>query len=168
MSFRTGIRSLQDVIPNTRKARVRACPEQLSVAKESNGNLLFPRPGTSCLSKQEKPHAVSLSSRANQVPHPSPLLRSVGRSRSKQGSPQSADNLRRLRPRNSSRQQALDHFPQRPLHGFRVIQIDRLEVKYATWGQIYNALHGVRGEMKSLLIERGRSRITLRGRVTAF
>jgi hypothetical protein len=27
------------VIPNPREARVRACPERLSVAKESNGNL---------------------------------------------------------------------------------------------------------------------------------
>ncbi len=30
-----------DVIPNTRKAHVRACPERPSVARKSNGNLLF-------------------------------------------------------------------------------------------------------------------------------
>jgi hypothetical protein len=52
--------------------------------------------------------------------------------------------------------------------GDKLIQINQLEVKHATWGQIYDALHGMPGEMKSLLIERGGSRITLRVPVTAF
>ncbi len=52
--------------------------------------------------------------------------------------------------------------------GDRLIEIDGLKLKDATWGEIYKALHGQPGEIRRLTLKRGGSTITLRVPVTAF
>ena len=52
--------------------------------------------------------------------------------------------------------------------GDKVIRIDRLETKGATWGQIHTALHGKPGETRVLGLSRGRNHFTVASRVTAF
>lgn len=52
--------------------------------------------------------------------------------------------------------------------GDKLIRIDALETKHATWGAIYNAMHGIPGEIHLLELERGRGQITVRTRVTSF
>jgi hypothetical protein len=52
--------------------------------------------------------------------------------------------------------------------GDKLTLVDALELKNATWGQIYNALHGTPGLAKTLVIERDGKRITVRAPVTAF
>jgi len=52
--------------------------------------------------------------------------------------------------------------------GDKLIRVGELETKHATWGGIYEALHGKPGEIRVLLIERNGDRITVRVRVTAF
>jgi hypothetical protein len=52
--------------------------------------------------------------------------------------------------------------------GDRVLRIENLDLKNATWGQIYRALHGRPGETKVLVIDRGGERITVHAPVTAF
>ncbi|HEX5234991.1 MAG TPA: hypothetical protein VFW25_06625 [Silvibacterium sp.] len=50
----------------------------------------------------------------------------------------------------------------------KLIGVDNLELKNATWGQIYDAMHGNPGEIKMLEIERAGNLITVRAPVTAF
>jgi hypothetical protein len=52
--------------------------------------------------------------------------------------------------------------------GDKLIRIDRLETKGATWGQIYDALHGKPGETRVLILSRGANHFTVAARVTAF
>jgi C-terminal processing protease CtpA/Prc len=52
--------------------------------------------------------------------------------------------------------------------GDKLIRIDGLETKGATWGQIYDALHGNPGETRVLVVARGADRFTVRTSVTAF
>jgi hypothetical protein len=52
--------------------------------------------------------------------------------------------------------------------GDRLIRIGDLETKDATWGAIYNAMHGKPGETRMLVLERGGNRFTVAAKVTAF
>ena len=52
--------------------------------------------------------------------------------------------------------------------GDKLIQIDRLKTKGATWGQIYDALQGKPGETRVLILSRGATHFTVAARVTAF
>jgi C-terminal processing protease CtpA/Prc len=50
--------------------------------------------------------------------------------------------------------------------GDKLIRIDRLETTDATWGQIYDALHGKPGETRVLILSRGATHFTVASRVT--
>jgi hypothetical protein len=52
--------------------------------------------------------------------------------------------------------------------GDKLIRIGGFNAKGATWGQIYNALHGKPGETRILILSRGANQFTVRARVTAF
>lgn len=52
--------------------------------------------------------------------------------------------------------------------GDKLIRIGDLEMKNATWGAIYNAMHGNPGETRELVLERNGERFTVSARVTAF
>jgi len=52
--------------------------------------------------------------------------------------------------------------------GDQLIKVDRLDTRGATWGQIYDALHGKPDETRALVIRRGAVQLTIRARVTAF
>lgn len=52
--------------------------------------------------------------------------------------------------------------------GERLIRVDNLETKNATWGAIYNAMHDKPGETRMLVLERGGNRLTVTAKVTAF
>ncbi|HMF10599.1 MAG TPA: peptide-binding protein [Thermoanaerobaculia bacterium] len=54
------------------------------------------------------------------------------------------------------------------LAGDRLVRIDGLETKGATWGRVYEALHGKPGDVRVLLLQRGPDRITVRASVTGF
>jgi hypothetical protein len=54
------------------------------------------------------------------------------------------------------------------LAGDKLIRIDGLETKGATWGRVYEALHGRPGDVRVLVLQRGTSRITVRAPVTGF
>jgi hypothetical protein len=49
-----------------------------------------------------------------------------------------------------------------------LVRIDGLDTKGATWGQVYEALHGKPGDVRVLLLQRGPARITVRAPVTGF
>jgi hypothetical protein len=52
--------------------------------------------------------------------------------------------------------------------GDRLIRVGDLETRNATWGAIYNAMHGKPGETRMLVLERNGSRFTVAAKVTAF
>jgi hypothetical protein len=52
--------------------------------------------------------------------------------------------------------------------GDKLMRIDGVETKRATWGGIYRAMHGHPGEVRILSLERGTRQITVRARVTSF
>jgi hypothetical protein len=54
------------------------------------------------------------------------------------------------------------------LPGDTLIRIGELETGTATWGAIYDAMHGKPGESRSLIFERNGRRLTVSARVTAF
>ena len=54
------------------------------------------------------------------------------------------------------------------LPGDRVLRIDGLDMKSATWGAIFAALHGRPGEIRSLVVERHGATLTVLARVTEF
>jgi hypothetical protein len=54
------------------------------------------------------------------------------------------------------------------LPGDKLIRVGELELGKATWGAIYDAMHGKPGESRSLILERGGNRFTVDAKVTAF
>lgn len=52
--------------------------------------------------------------------------------------------------------------------GDKLLQVDGLALRSATWGQIFAALHGHPGEVRVLRLERDRRPFTLRARVSSF
>jgi hypothetical protein len=52
--------------------------------------------------------------------------------------------------------------------GDKLLRIDGLETRSATWGDIYHAMGGKPGEVRLLTLERGTHRVTVRARVTSF
>jgi hypothetical protein len=52
--------------------------------------------------------------------------------------------------------------------GDKLLKIDELDTHGATWGQIYNALHGTPGETRLLIVQRGQNQFAVNARVTAF
>jgi len=52
--------------------------------------------------------------------------------------------------------------------GDRLVRIGDLETQNATWGAIYNAMHGNPGETRMLVLERNGNRFTVASKVTAF
>jgi C-terminal processing protease CtpA/Prc len=54
------------------------------------------------------------------------------------------------------------------LPGDKLIRVDGLETKRATWGMIYDALHGKPGEIRVLVLGRDANQVTVNATVTAF
>lgn len=54
------------------------------------------------------------------------------------------------------------------LPGDKLIRIGDLVTQGAMWGAVYDALHGKKGEIKTLVVERNGSRVTVSVPVTAF
>jgi len=54
------------------------------------------------------------------------------------------------------------------LPGDRLIRVDDLETRNATWGEIYDRMHGKPGETRTLLLERDGNRLNVTAKVTAF
>lgn len=54
------------------------------------------------------------------------------------------------------------------LPGDKLIRVGALDTRNATWGAIYEAMHGSPGETRSLTIERNGHQITIATKVTAF
>jgi hypothetical protein len=54
------------------------------------------------------------------------------------------------------------------LPGDRLIRVGELEMKTATWGAIYDAMHGRPGEIRRLVVERAGNRIAIAARVSRF
>jgi hypothetical protein len=54
------------------------------------------------------------------------------------------------------------------LPGDRLIQVGEMETGKATWGAIYDAMHGKPGDTRSLIVERNGQRLTVTAKVTAF
>jgi hypothetical protein len=54
------------------------------------------------------------------------------------------------------------------LPGDKVVRIGALELSSATWGQIFDALHGVPGDIRSIVVERNGVTMTITATVTAF
>lgn len=52
--------------------------------------------------------------------------------------------------------------------GDRLIRIGDLQTQNATWGAIYNAMHGKPGQTLILVLERGGNQFTVTTKVTAF
>jgi len=52
--------------------------------------------------------------------------------------------------------------------GDKLIRVDGLETKRATWGGIYDALHGKPGQTRVLVLGRGANQVTVNATVTAF
>jgi C-terminal processing protease CtpA/Prc len=52
--------------------------------------------------------------------------------------------------------------------GDKLIRVDGLETKRATWGGIYDALQGKPGETRVLVLGRGANQVTVNVTVTAF
>jgi hypothetical protein len=52
--------------------------------------------------------------------------------------------------------------------GDKLLRIDGLETKNATWGDIYHAMDGKPGEVRVLTLQRGTHRVMVRARVTSF
>ena len=52
--------------------------------------------------------------------------------------------------------------------GDKLIRIGELDTRTATWGAIYQAMHGKPGETRSLVLERNGNRLTVAAKVTAF
>jgi len=52
--------------------------------------------------------------------------------------------------------------------GDRLIRIGNLQTQNATWGAIYNAMHGKPGQTLILVLERSGNRFTVTAKVTAF
>jgi hypothetical protein len=60
------------------------------------------------------------------------------------------------------------HTVQNVRPGDKLLRIDALETRHASWGAIYSALHGKPGEVRTLLLERNGSQLKVPARVTAF
>ncbi|HEY2905991.1 MAG TPA: hypothetical protein VGJ29_08820 [Vicinamibacterales bacterium] len=54
------------------------------------------------------------------------------------------------------------------LPGDELVRVGDLELANATWGAIYNAMHGAPGEPRTLTLDRKGTRLTVVARVTAF
>ena len=54
------------------------------------------------------------------------------------------------------------------LLGDRLIKVDQLDTRTATWGAVYDALHGKPGEARTLILERNGQRLAIDTRVTGF
>jgi hypothetical protein len=54
------------------------------------------------------------------------------------------------------------------LPGDRLIKVDQLDVNSATWGAVYDALHGKPGQARSLTLERNGRRFSVDAKVTGF
>jgi hypothetical protein len=52
--------------------------------------------------------------------------------------------------------------------GDRLLQVDGLQTKTATWGAIFAAMHGKPGELRTLVLERDGRQFTVHTRVVAF
>lgn len=52
--------------------------------------------------------------------------------------------------------------------GDQIIRVENLDLKNATWGQIYRAMHGRPRETKLLVINRHGNQVTVRAPITAF
>jgi C-terminal processing protease CtpA/Prc len=52
--------------------------------------------------------------------------------------------------------------------GDKLLRIDGLETKHASWGAIYAALHGKPGEVRHLLLERNGIQLKVAATVIAF
>jgi hypothetical protein len=52
--------------------------------------------------------------------------------------------------------------------GDKLLRIDALETRHASWGAIYSALHGKPGEVRHLLLERNGIQLKVAAKVTAF
>jgi hypothetical protein len=52
--------------------------------------------------------------------------------------------------------------------GDKLLRIDNLETKHASWGAIYSALHGNPGEIRTLVIGRAGHELTVPTKITAF
>jgi hypothetical protein len=52
--------------------------------------------------------------------------------------------------------------------GDQLLQIGGLRTKTATWGAIFEAMHGKPGELRTLVLERDRKQITVHARVMTF
>jgi C-terminal processing protease CtpA/Prc len=48
------------------------------------------------------------------------------------------------------------------------MRIGGLDTRGATWGAVFQALHGEPGETRTLTLERAGARLTVTARVTAF
>lgn len=54
------------------------------------------------------------------------------------------------------------------LPGDRLIRVGDLETRNATWGAIYDRMHGKPDETRTLLLERDGNRLNVIAKVTAF
>jgi hypothetical protein len=54
------------------------------------------------------------------------------------------------------------------LPGDKLLRVGELEMGTATWGAIYNAMHGSAGDSRSLILDRNGNRLTVTATVTAF
>ena len=52
--------------------------------------------------------------------------------------------------------------------GDKLIRVDDLETKHATWGAVYSAMHGKHGDTRVLVLDRGEHQLTVKTIVTAF
>lgn len=52
--------------------------------------------------------------------------------------------------------------------GDKLLRIDGLETKNATWGDIYSAMGGKPGDVRVLTLQRSTQRVTIRARITSF
>jgi hypothetical protein len=50
----------------------------------------------------------------------------------------------------------------------KLIKVDQLDTETATWGAIYDALHGKPGQARSLILERNGQRLAIDAKVTGF
>jgi hypothetical protein len=54
------------------------------------------------------------------------------------------------------------------LPGDKLVRIDGIEVKAATWGALFSAMHGKPGDIRTLILERDGKQLTVQAKVTAF
>ena len=52
--------------------------------------------------------------------------------------------------------------------GDKLIRIDAMETKAATWGALFSALHGKPGDVRTLILDRNGEQVTVQAKVTAF